>query len=197
MQRIILASESPRRKELLSQLGLPFEVMPSDIDESVITKEEASPFELVKKLSDAKATFVSGITDGDAIIIAADTVVFLHGEIMGKPTDGQSAFDMLKKLQGKAHYVYTGVTIIKKSGMDMIKKQFVENTTVNVASLSDIEIQEYIDTEEPFDKAGAYAIQGKGAFLVKSIEGDYNTVVGLPLFQLYHSLREMGLGLIL
>lgn len=197
MQRIILASESPRRKELLSQLGFPFEVMPSDIDESVITKEEASPFELVKKLSDAKATSISGITDGDAIIIAADTVVFLHGEIMGKPTDRQSAFDMLKKLQGKAHYVYTGVTIIKKSGTDMIKKQFVENTTVNMASLSDIEIQEYIDTKEPFDKAGAYAIQGKGAFLVKSIEGDYNTVVGLPLFQLYHSLREMGLGLIL
>lgn len=197
MQRLILASESPRRKELLSLLGLPFEIVPSDVDEYGITNCGTNapllPDELVKKLSDAKATAVSDMICGDAVIIAADTVVFLKDEILGKPSGEKSAFEMLKKLQGQTHHVHTGVTIIKKSGTNITKKQFAESTAVNMASLSDSEIQAYIDTGEPFDKAGAYAIQGKGAFFVSSIEGDYNNVVGLPLFALYRALKEIGL----
>ena len=195
MERIILASESPRRKALLSQAGIEYTVIPSNIDESDIMNEEFSPYETVKTLSARKAMHVCGQLTENALIIAADTVVALQGLVLGKPQDADEAREMLRFLQGKLHSVYTGVTLIHKVEDGLTLKYIVDNTSVRMRPLTDAEIQAYIDTGEPFGKAGAYAIQERGSLLVESIEGDYNTVVGLPLVKVYQALQGFGVSL--
>ena len=180
--KIILASNSPRRKELLEQVGIEFEVMSSDVDE--IT-DKTAPAEVVMDLSRIKAEAVARNNKG-VVVLAADTVVAYNGQILGKPKDEADAFKMLKLLSGKAHQVFTGVTIVDEAGES---NSFFESTDVLMYENSDELIKKYIATGEPMDKAGAYGIQGKGAVLVKEIKGDYNNVVGLPLSRVCKELN--------
>ena len=188
----ILASASPRRRELLTQVGLEFEVMVSDADENI--EESLSPDELVKRLSLIKATAVKEElsvkgSDGDPAVIGADTVVFHNGETLGKPKDEEDAFRMLKSLSGDTHSVYTGVTIL--FGDETVT--FANETKVVFDTISDEEIKRYIASKEPMDKAGAYGIQGLGGAFVTSIEGEYANVVGFPIGEFCHILRERKL----
>lgn len=182
--KIILASNSPRRKELLEQAGIDFEVKSADVEE-ITTKTK--PDEVVIELSQLKAQAVAKENNG-RVVLAADTVVACDGKILGKPADEDDAFNMLKALSGKAHQVYTGVTIIAEDGKS---QSFAECTEVIMYENSDELIRKYVATKEPMDKAGAYGIQGKGAVLVKEIKGDYNNVVGLPLAKVYRVLYNI------
>ena len=179
--KIILASNSPRRKELLAQANIDFEVMAANIDE---VTSETKPDEVVKDLSKQKAMAIAKDNPG-RVILAADTVVAIDGEILGKPKDENDAFLMLSRLSGNTHQVYTGVAIVDETGNI---NTFAECTEVVMYENSPELIRKYIATGEPMDKAGAYGIQGKGAVLVKEIKGDYNNVVGLPLAKVYRSL---------
>ena len=185
MGKLILASASPRRRELLSLTGLPFTVMAGNGEEIISTED---PARAVSELSRQKAEAVLlRAEDGDTVI-GADTVVALDGRILGKPADEADAFRMLRMLQGRDHAVYTGVTILKKnSGTAPVT--FAERTAVHVLPMSDEEIRAYIATGEPMDKAGAYGIQGRFAVYVAGIEGDYQNVVGLPVSRLYGYLK--------
>lgn len=187
MKRMILASGSPRRKELLQMLEVSFEVLVSDTKE-VITKNE--PAEVTKELSYQKAMAVAGQVE-EGIIIGADTVVSIDGKILGKPADKEEAREMIYKLQGKSHMVYTGVTVIAKSDDMVSASSFAEGTKVNVAPMTENEIEAYISTEEPYDKAGAYGIQGLFGKFIEGIEGDYFNVVGLPVHRLYEELKKL------
>lgn len=171
---IILASGSPRRWELLTKAGLEFEVFVPGVPED--SPPGVSPGEVVKILSERKALEAFKAYP-DGMILAADTVVSLDDKILGKPKDADGAFNMLKELSGRVHNVFTGVTLLKKQK----KETFACKTEVEFYDLSDGEINAYIETREPFDKAGAYGIQGRGALFVKRIDGDYCNVVGLPL----------------
>ena len=204
MLKFFLASKSPRRKDLMNQIGIEFEVMISERDE-IITS--TIPEEVVKELSLQKALEIERMLikqcDGDVygkyqsegydgvVIIGADTVVSKDGEIMGKPADIDDAFNMLKKLQGGKHMVSTGVAliVIKDGKKEMIS--FAEDTDVNMYEMSDDEISEYISTDEPLDKAGSYAIQGIGAKFISGINGDYNNVVGLPIGSIYQVISKL------
>lgn len=185
MQRLILASSSPRRKELLENLHLAFEISSSDADESF--GEELSPSEAVMELAARKSGAVSKKFP-DSFIIGADTVVVYEGLILGKPGDRKEASEMLRILSGNTHTVYTGVSIITPEK----EARFYEKTDVTFWELSDEEIDTYIKSGEPFDKAGGYGIQGFGSMLVRQIEGDYYTVVGLPVSRLVRELRNNG-----
>lgn len=187
MKQIILASASPRRRELLAQIGLDFTVLPASGEEK-LTKQ--IPSEIVEELSSQKAEAVAEqISDG--IIIGADTVVCQNGEIMGKPKDEADALRMLRQLQGEMHSVFTGVTLIVKENGSVISKQtFSQETRVYLYAMTDEEIQDYIATGEPMDKAGAYGIQGRFAAYVEGIEGDYNNVVGLPVSAVWQEIKE-------
>lgn len=187
MKKIILASASPRRRELLGQIGLEFEVIPGK-GEEIITKQV--PSEVVEELSFQKAMEVADQVC-DAIVIGADTVVCQNGQIMGKPTDREDATRMLGNLQGNTHSVYTGVTVLIKdaTGKIIASHTFSRKTKVHVNPMTEQEIQRYIDTGEPMDKAGGYGIQGAFAAWVESIEGDYNNVVGLPVSALWEVLK--------
>lgn len=176
---IILASKSPRRKELLKYIIEDFEIKSADVDETLPTGIE--PKEAVKYLSKIKADPFRSEND---IIIGADTVVCIDNEILGKPADVEDAKRMLKRLSGKTHTVYTGVTIIKGEQ----EKSFAEATEVTFHNLDDEIIDKYIATGSPMDKAGAYGIQDFGAVLVEKINGDYFNVVGLPISSLYRIL---------
>lgn len=187
MKKIILASKSPRRKELLEKANLPFQIIESNVIEQVDV--ENSPYEWVKAISAKKARAVSKMMAEPCIIIGADTIVTDLGKILQKPTDKNDACKMLKDLQGHKHTVYTGMTLIFKDEDKEEELNFVDATDVFMKSLTDYEILKYVETEEPFDKAGSYAIQGKGALLIEKIYGDYNTVVGLPLTILYDALK--------
>ncbi len=186
--RIILASASPRRKELLEQAGIAFEIQIGNAQEC-ITKEE--PGEIVEELSLAKAQKVAEEVTGDAVIIGADTIVAKDREILGKPGDAADAHRMLALLQGTKHQVYTGVTLIQKKGERQIVRAFHERTDVFMSPMCDDEIEAYIATGEPFDKAGSYGIQGRAGIFVEKIEGDYYNVVGLPVSRLYHELKRL------
>lgn len=186
--RIILASASPRRKELLEQAGIAFEIQIGNAQEC-ITKEE--PGEIVEELSLAKAQKVAEEVTGDAVIIGADTIVAKDREILGKPKDAADAHRMLALLQGRKHQVYTGVTLIQKKGERQIVRTFHERTDVFMSPMCDDEIEAYIATGEPFDKAGSYGIQGRAGIFVEKIEGDYYNVVGLPISRLYHELKRL------
>jgi septum formation protein len=192
MKRIILASASPRRHMLLSKaFGFDFEVCESGIDEDAVSG--FSPEETVKALSRKKALCVAEKTAGDAVIIAADTVVSINGEILNKPTCTNDAFRMLKTLQGKAHTVYTGVCLMNIINESRDERLFSESARVFMRPLSADEINAYIATGEPMDKAGAYGIQEKGGAFIERVEGDYFCVVGLPIHRLYPVFREWGI----
>jgi septum formation protein len=185
MKEIILASASPRRFELLKQLGLTFGVFPSDIDENIGCCY--SPEEFAQKLSYEKALSVARQVEG--VVIGADTIVVKDG-ILGKPENEEHAFHMLKTLQGNWHEVITGVTVIDSLSLKSIKTY--EKTRVKMRKLSDEAIESYIKTREPMDKAGAYGVQGLGSILVERIEGCYFNVVGLPLMRLSTMLESFG-----
>lgn len=193
--KIYLASASPRRKELLRQVGLSFKVVPSTVEEK-ITKEK--PDEVVEELSYQKAVDVCGrlAAEGkeDFVVIGADTVVSAWGKILGKPSDKEEAARMLKDLQGGSHQVYKGVTLAwKYKDMAPMYATFSECTDVTMYAMTVEEIQRYVDSGEPMDKAGAYAIQGLFAAHIQGICGDYNNVVGLPVGRLCQELKKRGL----
>ncbi|MBQ3127980.1 MAG: septum formation inhibitor Maf [Clostridia bacterium] len=183
MADIILASASPRRRELLALAGVDFAVKVADVEE--VIPENASPDEVVKSLAIQKASAVAQ-ENPDSIVIGSDTVVALDGVILGKPRDEEDAVRMLKTLSGRSHTVYTGVAIIHGEKTS----NFCEATEVVFNSLTDEEIRNYVATKEPMDKAGAYGIQGKGCVLVEKIVGDYFNVVGLPVSRVYRELKS-------
>ena len=206
MSRIILASASPRRKELLEQMGILFEICPAK-GEEIITK--TLPQEVVMELSKQKAEEVASmirsyeeqhkeiITPTDILVIGADTVVAHEEKILGKPKDEEDAKRMLRSLSGATHSVFTGVTIVfmDKNGR-CGERVFYEKTDVTMHQMSEMEIERYVATGEPMDKAGAYGIQGKCAIYIEKIEGDYNNVVGLPISHLYQELKKIGIDLL-
>ncbi len=191
VQEIILASASPRRKQLMEQIGLAFSCLTADVDET--GSENLSPEEMVSQLAWQKAQAVTGYRN-NAIIIAADTVVVLDDLIMGKPANQEDARQKLALLSGKEHQVITGICIINQQEQSHAIE--VEITRVFFRNLSDAEIQAYLDYGEWVDKAGGYGIQGLGALLVDRIEGCYYNVVGLPLTRLYHMLNKQGVNLL-
>ncbi len=182
--RIILASASPRRRELIENLKIDFEVRTADCEE--ITVPEELPEDTVKRLSLTKARCVAELEGDDAVVIGADTVVAIDGKILGKPADENEAAEMLKLLSGRTHRVYTGLAVI---GGGKTVNEYVE-TEVKFYDLTDSQIKRYIATGEPMDKAGAYGIQKYGSLLVEEIRGDYFNVVGLPVGRLDRVLRE-------
>ena len=179
---IILASKSPRRKELLSLCGFEFEIIPTDVDETL--PEGITPPEAVEYLSKIKA---EPLRDENNIVIGSDTVVALGNEILGKPGNSSEAVEMLRKLSGNSHFVYTGVTIMKGNK----EVTFHEKTEVKFYELSEKEIEEYVACGECWDKAGSYGIQGFGGLLIEKINGDYNNVVGLPVARLIREYKKM------
>ncbi|WP_062104554.1 Maf family protein [Bacillus niameyensis] len=185
MQDLVLASTSPRRKELLQKLNIPFITFAPNVNESISL--DRSPQDIVMTLSLRKANAALN-TYPDSIIIGSDTIVVSGGKVLGKPDNEEDAKQMLKQLSGQVHSVYTGVTIIDST--ECIS--FFEKTDVEFWTLEDVEIEQYVESGEPLDKAGAYGIQGLGALLVKSIQGDYYSVVGLPISRLARSLRRKG-----
>lgn len=180
--KLILASASPRRREILKNAGFEFEVKTSEADETL--PEGISPEEAVQYLAKIKNEVIEA--DKNTTVISADTIVVCDGRILGKPKDETDAFNMLRTLSGREHFVYTGVCIRKGEK----KTVFFEKTAVYFYELSDREISDYIATDEPTDKAGAYGIQGKGAVLVRKIDGDYFNVVGLPIARLVRELHR-------
>jgi len=186
MKKLILASTSPRRKEVLEKTGLSFEVVPSDYEEDMTL--DLPPEELAEFLSAGKARAVAAKNPG-AVVVAADTFVVHEHHRLGKPHTNERAKEMLQLLSGKAHYIVTGVTIISDTGQ---VQSFHEKTAVHMAELSEELIDQYIATGEPLDKAGAYALQELGAMLVEKIEGDFFNAMGLPLRRLVHELRAFG-----
>lgn len=185
--RIVLASASPRRKQYLSYLGLPFEVVVPDVDESTVDGE--TPQQLVMRLSKLKAKAVSQrLSDNEAVIIAADTVVAYKGQVLGKPKNDDDAFNMIKMLQGDTHEVYTGCTILKGDRIS----NFAVSTKVTFASLDDELIRTYVNSGESRDKAGSYALQGIAAMLIQKVDGSVSTVVGLPICEVREVLKEFG-----
>lgn len=222
-KKIILASASPRRRELLTQIGLPFEVVVSEAEEKITSTE---PARVVEELSAQKAEAVweklnpnitepvrnddagepenrSGETTGsrresgtvtkDEIVLGADTVVACDGKILGKPKDTEDAVRMLTMLQGRAHEVYTGVTILYGENGEKKALTFHEKTTVHFCPMTEAQIREYVAAGDPMDKAGSYGIQGFCARYIRGIEGDYNNVVGLPAGRVYQELHKLGL----
>ena len=194
--RIILASASPRRSELLKQAGLSFAVIPSNAKETITSTH---PAEVVEELSSQKAWEVADrilrggedVTDFD-VVIGADTVVAVDHQILGKPVDHDDAANMIGMLQGRVHQVYTGVTLIVKGAKGNIRtRTFHERTDVDVCPMTDDEIEDYISTPEPYDKAGAYGIQGSFGIYISGIHGCYYNVVGLPISRLVHELEDL------
>lgn len=185
MQDLILASSSPRRKELLENLQLSFKTVSSDVDENY--DPNWKPNEIVMELAYRKAGAVAAGYP-TSFVIGSDTIVVEGNDVLGKPQNREDAYSMLKRLSGKMHCVYTGVAIISPTGV----QKFYEKTDVEFWELSDDEINQYLDTGEPFDKAGAYGIQGFGSLLVKKISGDYFAVVGLPVSRTMRELKKSG-----
>lgn len=189
---LILASKSPRRIEILRNVGYDFTITPASYDESTVDLS-ANPVKGVEKLAEGKAKAVfdtlPSVAKLNTVVLGADTIVVCDGEVMLKPKDESDAVRMLKKLSGKTHQVYTAVALATAKETNI----FVEKTDVYFYNLTEDEIDEYIKTGEPMDKAGAYGIQGKGCFLVKKIDGDYFNVVGLPISSVMRQLKKIGL----
>jgi septum formation protein len=186
--KLILASSSPRRAEILANAGLPFSVLSSAVDESPYPGE--APAALVQRLANAKADLVTARAIGPAIILAADTVVVLDDKILGKPSSVEDARHMLQQLSGRTHSVLTGVALVRLP--DGERRQFIESTLVHFRPITDEELSSYLATEEPYDKAGAYAIQGQAGRYIPRIEGCYFNVVGLPLSRVLTELKGLG-----
>lgn len=183
-KKVILASASPRRQELIKLIFNSVEILPADCDETL--PEGIGAREAVEYLSKIKNEASSQLTDKGNLIISADTVVSVEEEILGKPVDKVDAYRMIKLLSGKVHQVYTGVTL----SLNGKEKTFSEKTDVEFFDLTEEEIEEYISSSEPYDKAGAYGIQGKAGLLVKGINGDYYNVVGFPVARLKREIQE-------
>lgn len=183
-KKVILASASPRRQELIKLIFDRVEILPADCDETL--PEGISAREAVEYLSKIKNDASARLTDKENLIISADTVVAVDDEILGKPVDKEDARRMISLLSGKVHQVYTGVTLSLNGKV----KTFSEKTDVEFFCLTENEIEEYISSSEPYDKAGAYGIQGKAGLLVKGIKGDYYNVVGFPVARLKRELEE-------
>ena len=191
MKTVILASASPRRKELLEKIGLKFEAEPSNYEEDISPK--LKPHELAKSLSFEKAKVAAG-SHKNALVIAADTFIVFRGKILGKPQTETQAKKMLETINGKPHSVITGFTIIDTENNKAISKSV--ETKVYIKRLTPNEVDAYVKSGEPLDKAGAYAIQGLGSVIVEKIEGDYFNVMGLPLSALAESLKEFGVHIL-
>ena len=190
-KKIILASASPRRRELLTQIGLTFEVVVSETEEKITSTE---PAKVVEELSIQKAEAVwEKLAQNHNIVIGADTVVACDGKILGKPADVENAVEMLRLLQGRGHEVYTGVTVLYEEDGEKKSLTFHEKTTVHFYPMTEAQIREYVATGDPMDKAGSYGIQGFCARYIRGIEGDYNNVVGLPAGRVYQELHKLGL----
>ncbi|HEY7897569.1 MAG TPA: Maf family protein [Gemmatimonadaceae bacterium] len=183
--RIVLASASPRRRELLELVGIPYTAVPADIDESIVGDE--APLVHAERLAKGKALVVAALYP-DSLIIAADTIVVLNGRIMGKPRTEADAAEMLKALSGVTHTVVTGMACVFNGEV----ASSVDDVSVTFRQLSDAEIDDYVATGEPMDKAGAYGIQGYGATIVRRIDGDYFAVMGLSLVRLVELMRRLG-----
>jgi septum formation protein len=186
--KLILASSSPRRAEILRNAGISFTVLSSAVDETAIPGE--TPQQHVQRLADAKGELVAARAIGPSIIISADTVVVLDGQILGKPRSTDEARHMLELFSGRTHSVVTGVTVLRLPEMD--RRQFVETTLVHFNKIPGDEISRYLASAEPYDKAGAYAIQGRAGRYIPRIEGCYFNVVGLPLARVVSTLHELG-----
>jgi septum formation protein len=185
---LLLASSSPRRRELLLRLGVAFQVRPQDIDESVLNVEK--PYDYVQRVALGKALSALA-ANPDALVLAADTSVIVDDQILGKPQDSGDALSMLNLLSNREHAVLTAVTLANSER----QRSTVVRTTVNFRSISAAEAQRYWATGEPIGKAGGYAIQGFGAAFVESIEGSFSNVVGLPLFETAQYLQEFGVAI--
>ncbi len=201
--KVILGSASPRRRDILTRAGIEYEVIVSDVEEAV---SKTDPAEVVEELSGQKAEDVwdkavklysakqddiNAYSEDELLVIGADTIVALDGVIYGKPKDRQDAIRMLKNLSGRTHQVYTGVTVINGGR----RISFAAATDVSVYEVSDKEIERYVDSGEPMDKAGAYAIQGGFARYIKEIRGEYNNVVGFPIARLIYELKKLGIDI--
>ncbi|MEC9487905.1 MAG: Maf family protein [Halanaerobium sp.] len=192
MKKLILASASPRRKYLLKQIGLDFVVIPSQIEETC--EKELAPMEMVKELALKKVRDINKNVE-QAVVLGADTIVVYKGQVLGKPESQEEAFEMLGKLSGEEHEVITGIAIIDTDTDTDAVISDAARTRVFFRTLEDEEIRRYIKSGEPMDKAGSYAIQGKGAIFVERIEGCYFNVVGLPLSLVITHLKQLGLNL--
>ena len=184
--RVILASQSPRRRELLSLVGIAHDVRPADIDESYLTGEP--PRDHAERLARGKAEVIAA-REPDAVVVGSDTIVVVDGDVLGKPTDENDAVRMLARLAGRSHTVVTAVAVAWRGET----RSAVEEVDVTFHPLSRAEIDAYIATREPMDKAGAYGIQGYGATIVARVDGDYFAVMGLPLQRLIRLLDSLGL----
>lgn len=187
--QIVLASQSPRRRDLLASLGLTFEVVVADVDEAVNENEAADAY--VLRLATIKCATVAARVEATSVVIGADTSVVVEGAILGKPVDRDDAARMLRLLSGRAHQVMTAIAL--RRGADVASE--VVTSTVHFRELSAAEIDHYWASGEPQDKAGGYAIQGRGASFVRHLEGSYSGVVGLPLYELSAHLRRFGVAL--
>lgn len=186
--KIILASASVRRAQILRDAGFAFSVVSSAVDETPLAGESAH--QMVERLAEAKSELVAARSVGPALVVSADTVVVMDGKILGKPRSTPDARQMLMQLSGRTHEVITGVSVVRLP--DGERRKFVESTLVHFAPLGSEDIEEYLRTEEPYDKAGAYAIQGRAGRFIPRIDGCYFNVVGLPLARLSTMLRELG-----
>ena len=195
MGKIILASASPRRKELLAKAGISFTVIPAAGEEKRTSED---PGEAVQQLARDKAEWVArslAECEEGTLVIGSDTIVVFENRILGKPKDCRDAAETLEKLQGNTHQVYTGVTVLERKAGKWMEHTFFESTDVTFYPVSREEIQDYIATGEPMDKAGSYGIQGLFGIYVKGICGDYNNVVGLPVARLFHEMKKSGINL--
>lgn len=186
--RIVLASSSPRRRVIMEQAGVDFEICASECEERTTAE---TPAAIVEELSRLKAVSIADEYPEDVLVIGADTVVSVDGVILGKPEDEADAIRMLRLISGRTHQVYTGVTLCAKN----LLHTFHAKTDVAVAPLTKAEIESYVNSKEPFDKAGAYAIQGSFGQYITEIHGEYNNVVGLPIARILAECKELGIRL--
>ena len=189
--KIILASGSPRRKELLLQIGIVPEIIVSHVEEKITSDV---PAEVVMSLAEQKAVDVAKEMPEGTVILGSDTVVAADGKILGKPKSHEEAYEMIRRLAGRSHQVYTGVCLVKKGpeGVADTVVSFYDETDVNVSPMTEKEIREYADSEEPMDKAGSYAVQGFFARYIDGLKGSYANVMGLPVHLVYQELKKLG-----
>lgn len=189
--KIILASGSPRRKELLLQIGIVPEIIVSHVEEKITSD---IPAEVVMSLAEQKAVDVAKEMPEGTVILGSDTVVAADGKILGKPKNHEEAYEMIRRLAGRSHQVYTGVCLVKKGpeGEADTVVSFYDETDVNVSPMTEKEIREYADSEEPMDKAGSYAVQGFFARYIDGLKGSYANVMGLPVHLVYQELKKLG-----
>ena len=189
--KIILASGSPRRKELLLQIGIVPEIIVSHVEEKITSDV---PAEVVMSLAEQKAVDVAKEMPEGTVILGSDTVVAADGKILGKPKSHEEAYEMIRRLAGRSHQVYTGVCLVKKGpeGEADTVVSFYDETDVNVSPMTEKEIREYADSEEPVDKAGSYAVQGFFARYIDGLKGSYANVMGLPVHLVYQELKKLG-----